>query len=88
MVKKLVAEKLAKISEANEKLHKSQMGARKNRSAIYATAILVQKVQDIWKKGQIAETLRIDVKDAFDHVSRAKQTQKIDDFGINDNLIG
>ena len=64
------------------------MGARKNRSAIDAVAILVQKVQDIWNNRQIAGTLLMDVKGAFDHVSRAKLAQRMADLGIDDNLIG
>lgn len=47
IVEKLVAKQLAQFYDANEKLHKDQMRARKNRSAIDTTAILVQKVQDI-----------------------------------------
>ena len=88
VVEKLVAEQLAQFCEANEKLHKGQMGARKNRLAIDATAILVQKVQDIWTDRQRAETLLMDVKGAFDHVLRAKLAQRMADLGIDDNLIG
>lgn len=77
VVKKLVAQQLAQFCKANRKLHKDQMGARNNRSALDAAAILVQKVQDIWKDRKIAGALLMDVKGAFDHVSRAKLAQKM-----------
>ena len=87
VVEKLVAEQLAQFCEANEKLYKSQMGVRKNRSAIDATVILVQKVQDIWNNQQITGTLLMDVKGAFNHVSQAKLAQRMVNLGIDDNLI-
>ena len=88
VVEKLVAEQLSQFCETNGKLHKGQMGARKHRSAIDAAAILVQKVQEIWKNRQIAGALLMDVKGAFDHVSRAQLAQRMADLGIDDDLIG
>ena len=44
IVEKVVAEQLSQFCEANGKLHKGQMGARKYRSAIDAAALLIQKV--------------------------------------------
>ena len=58
--------------ESNKTLHNGQMGAKKNRSAIDAVKILVNKVQDVWKNGEIAEALPMDIKKAFDPVSQAK----------------
>ena len=40
---------LAQFCDANKKFHKSQKRAGSNWSAIDAAAILVQKVQDIYK---------------------------------------
>ncbi len=69
VVEKVVAEQLLQFCEANGKLHKGQMGARKYRSAIDALALLIQKVQKAWKDWKIAGALLMDVKRAFDHVS-------------------
>lgn len=74
--------------QVNRKLHKGQMGARKHRSAIEATAMLIQKVKESWERREIAGALLMDVKGAFDHVSRAHLAQKIADLGINDDFIG
>ena len=64
------------------------MRARKQRSAIDAAAILIQKVHEIWENRQIAGALLINVKGAFDHVSRAVLVKKMADLGIDDDLIG
>ena len=67
---------------------KGQMGARKHRSAINAAALLIQKVQEVWQNRKIAGALFMDVKGAFDHVSRAQLAQRMSDLGIDDDVIG
>lgn len=64
------------------------MGARKNRSAIDAAVILVQKAQNIWKNRQIAGTLLMNVKKVFDLVSQAKLARKMAGLSIDDDFIG
>lgn len=76
VVEKVVAEQLSRFYETNGKLHKGQMGARKYRSAIDAGALLIQKVQEVWQNRKIARALFMDVKGAFDHVSRAQLAQR------------
>lgn len=44
LVEKFVAEQLSQFCEAKEKLHRGQMGGRKNGSAIDAAALVIQKV--------------------------------------------
>lgn len=44
VVKKLVPIQLLEFCEAKEKLHKGQMGGRKQRSAIDAAALMIHKV--------------------------------------------
>ena len=63
------------------------MGVRKNKSAVDAVALLIYKVQKRWKKGEKAVTLFIDIKDAFDHVSRRKLAERIINLGIDKNLV-
>ena len=87
VVEKVVAEQLSQFFEANGKLHKGQMGARKYRSAIDASALPIQKVQEAWKDREIAEALLMDVKGAFDHVFRVQLAQRMTDLGINDDFI-
>ena len=47
------------------------MGARKKRSAIDAMAMLVHIVQEKWSEKKLAGALFIDIKGAFDHISRS-----------------
>ena len=70
LVEKVVAEELLQFCETHLKLHKSQMGARKNWCAIDAVAIMVDSIHKIWEEKKIAGTLLMDVKGAFDYVSR------------------
>ena len=88
MVEKFVAEQLSQFCEAKEKLHKGQMGGRKNRSAIDTVALVIHKVYKTWEAKQIAGTLLMDVKGAFDHVSQAKLAQRMANLGIDNDLIG
>ena len=88
VVEELVAEQILQFYESNEILHNNQMRARKNRSAINALAMLVQKVQDIWKNWQIVWVLLMDVKEVFDQVSQMKLAQSMADLGIDDDFIG
>lgn len=48
------------------------MGGRKHRSAIDAAALMIHKVYKVWKDKQIAGALLMDIKGAFDYVSRTK----------------
>ena len=88
VVEKLVAGKLSQFCEDQGKLHKGQMGERKHRSAIDAAALMIDKLHKVWEDRQIAGALLMDVKGAFDYVSRAKLVQRMKDLGIDDDLIG
>ena len=64
------------------------MGARKNKSAINTIALLIHEVQNRWKKGEKTVALFINVKDAFDHVSRKKLAEKRTNLGLDKDLVG
>ena len=48
------------------------MGARKGRCAVDAVAIMVNSIHKAWEQKKIVGTLLMDVKGAFDYVSRLK----------------
>lgn len=52
-IEKLVAEQLSQFCEENKKLHKKQMEAKKQQSAINAAAITIHKVNEYWENQQI-----------------------------------
>ena len=75
LVEKVVAEELLQFCETYLKLHKGQMGVRKNRCAVDTVAIMVDSIHKIWDQKKMGGTLLIDVKGAFDYVSRLKLAQ-------------
>lgn len=88
VIEKLVADQLSQFCENFGKLYKGQIGARKRRSAIDAAAILIQQVDSSWEKKKIAGVLLMDVKGAFDHVSRAEMAKRMVELGVDNDLIG
>ena len=49
---------------------------------------MVHKVHKNWDKKKITGTLLIDVKGAFDHISRLKLAQRMTQLGIDNDWIG
>ena len=49
---------------------------------------MIHKVRKTWEDKRIARTLLMDVKGAFDYVSRAKLVQRMNELGIDNDLIG
>lgn len=87
VVEKLVAEQLALYCEVYSKLHPGQMRARKKRSAIDAVSVLVHTVQESWEEKNLAGALFMDIKGAFDHVSRCQLLKRIIELGIDGDLV-
>ena len=87
VVEKLVAEQLALYCETYSKLHPGQIGARKERSAIDAVSVLVHIVQESWEEKKLAGALFMDVKGAFDHVSRSQLLKRMVELGIDGDLV-
>lgn len=63
------------------------MGARKGRSAIDAVSTLVHTVQEIWADKKLAAALFMDVKGAFDHVSKGQLIKRMMELGVDGDLI-
>lgn len=63
------------------------MGAQKEQSALDAVAILVHTVQENWSKKKLAEALFIDLKGAFDQVSKSQLLTRMINLGIDPDLI-
>jgi hypothetical protein len=68
VMEKIVTRRLAVMAEFKTLLHMHQIGGRKQKSAIDAVMILIQKVQANWrtrKRGSITSVLALDVKNAY-----------------------
>ena len=63
------------------------MEGRKNRSAIDAIAILVHTVQRKWEQKKLAVALFMDVKRAFNHVSKGQLLRRMVELGIDGDLV-
>ena len=50
--------------------------------------LLIHKIQGRYKKGEKTVTLFIDIKDAFDHVSKKELAEKITELDIDEDLVG
>ena len=50
--------------------------------------LLIHEIQSRWKKGEKAATLFINVKNAFDHVSKKKLAERITDLELDEDLVG
>ena len=69
---KIMTKRLAYIAETQGLLHADQMGGRQGRSAIDAVMALVHDGQQAKCNGKVLSALFVDVKGAFDHVSRTQ----------------
>ena len=83
----MIAGLLSEFCEVFSKLHSGQMGARKQRCAIDAVASLVHKVQECWAEKKLAAALFMDVKGAFDHVSKTKLVERMTELGIDGDIV-
>jgi hypothetical protein len=87
VAEKVVANKLADIVERRDLLHDGQFGSRRGRSAIDAVAVLINRTQEAWKRKEIVAVLLMDVKGAFDHVSRGRLLARMVAMRIESNLV-
>ena len=87
VVEKVVAMELSGYCESYSTLYLGQMGGRKERSAIDAVAALVHRVQEKWEDKKLAAALFMDVKEAFDHVSKRQLLTRMIELGIDGDLV-
>jgi uncharacterized membrane protein len=74
VMEKIVARRLAVMAEFKTLLHMHQIGGRRQKSAINAVIVLIQKVQANWrtrKRDSITSVLALDVKNAYPIVRAA-----------------
>ena len=87
VIEKVVAVQLSQYCENYSKLHPGQMGGRKERSAIDVVAILVHAVQKGWEDKKLVAALFMDVKGAFDHVSKRQLISCMVELGADGDLV-
>jgi hypothetical protein len=68
VMEKIIARRLAIMAEFKTLLHMHQIGGRRQKSAINAVMVLIQKIQANWrtrKRNSITSVLTLDVKNAY-----------------------
>src|SRR5215213_3356834 len=87
VLEKILATRLSYYVEKHDLLNKEQMRGRKQRSAIDAVMCLVHDVQNAQSQRLKSTSLMLDVKGAFDNVSRARLLSTMRSLSIADNII-
>ena len=89
VLEKILATRLSFLANIGSLLHHTQMGSRKQRSAI-DTALLLQhyiQQQKATRKNNITSVLFLDIKGAFDHVSKPKLLAAMQNLKLPLSLI-
>ena len=85
LLEKTIASYLA--NQLDHKLFPLQFGGRAKRSTSDALLCLVNTVEKAWKQKNIAIGLMMDIKGAFDHVSRNDLIHTLAKLGVQSNLL-
>lgn len=87
VVEKAVAQELSRYCENYSKLHPRQMGGQKERLAIDVVAILVHNVQEKWGEKKLVAALFMDIKMAFDNVSKRQLLNQMIELELDGDLM-
>jgi Reverse transcriptase (RNA-dependent DNA polymerase)/Endonuclease-reverse transcriptase len=87
IAEKIVARRLSYLSEANQLLHPQQMGGRRQRTALDAAMALTHDIQCANRERDVTSVLFLDVKGAFDHVSKPQLLQVLRRMKLPFSLI-
>jgi len=68
-------------------VHSGQLGCRKRRSCIDAVAILMNCTQQAWGEKKVTGALFMDVKSAFNNVSKSHLGRRMEALNIEADLI-
>lgn len=84
---KIMAYRLGELAETTDLIHPSQLGGRKKKSAIDAALLLTDWVQNMKKAGLRPTTLFLDIKGAYDYVSKNQLLTIMAEKGLPLSLI-
>jgi len=87
LVERTAAHLIADHLERRSKLHDGQYECRKRRSAVDAVAVLMNRAQQAWQGKRVAGALMMDVKSAFNNVSRPVLSRRLVELGIEPDLV-
>ena len=87
LVERTAANLIADHLERKRGLHDGQYGCRKRRSSVNAVAVLTNRTQQAWTAKKVAGALLIDVKSAFNNVSKTHLGKRMEALGVEPDLI-
>jgi len=87
LVERTAAHLIADHLERKRGLHDGQYGCRKRRSCVDAVAVLINRTQQAWQEKRVAGALFMDVKSAFNNVSKAHLGKRMEALGVEPDLI-
>src|SRR5690606_772471 len=87
IAEKLVAKRLSQLCEDNHLLHEGQMGGRPHRSTTDAILALIHDDELGQQQQLVNSALFMDVKEAFDNVSRHRLIHAMTEMGLPKPLI-
>jgi len=87
LLERTAAHLIADHLERKRGLHEGQFGCRKRRSCVDAVAILMNHTQQAWEQKKIAGALFMDVKSAFNNVDKTFLGKRMEELGLEADLI-
>ena len=87
LVERTAAHLIADHLECKRTLHKGQYGCRKRRSCVGAVAVLMNRTQQAWAGKKVAGALFMDVKSAFNNVSKVHLAGCLEALTVERDLI-
>jgi ribonuclease HI len=92
VLEKILATRLSYLANTTNLLHSSQIGGRKQRSAIDAALLLLNEIQSQkearkYKSSTVTSTLFLDIKGAFDYVSKPRLLLVLEKLGLPGKLV-
>jgi len=87
LLERTAAHLIADHLERKRGLHEGQFGCGKRRSCVDAVAILMNRTQKAWSEKKVAGALFMDVKSAFNNVSKIHLGKRMAALGIETDLI-
>lgn len=88
MIERLVVEQLVLSFEFYSMLHWRQIDAQEKWLAIDVLSVLIHIVEEEWESKKLANTLFMDIKGAFEYLSRNQLFKYMIELGIDRNLVG
>jgi len=73
--------------ERKRGLHEGQFGCQKRWLCVDTVAILMNHTQKAWSERKVTSTLFMDVKSAFNNVNKALLGKRMEELGLEEDLI-